>query len=163
MASMVDNFKEALLRWIIGTNIAFSAVESDYFRVLLCQLWPNIDKFISRSGGTIRNWVMNEYTVKKTEIKRQLKEEAVSVIYLSFDFWTSPNLYALITVVAYYIDHSYTIQTRFIVLRRLHGSHNGENTAVLLAKIINEYEFADQIGYFTLDNASSNDTCVNEF
>jgi len=52
---------------------------------------------------------MNEYTVKKAEIKRQLKEEAVSAIHLSFDLWTSPNSYALIAVVAYYIDHSYTV------------------------------------------------------
>ena len=72
MASMIDNFKEILLRWIIGTNVAFTVVEFDYFRVLLCQLWPNIDKYISRSGGIIRNWIIIEYTIRKAEVKRQL-------------------------------------------------------------------------------------------
>jgi len=69
----------------------------------------------------------------------------------------------MISVIVHYIYHSYTVQTRLTALRDLHDFYNDENVANLVVKIINEYEFADRLVYFTLDNVSLNDICVNEF
>jgi hypothetical protein len=60
------------------------------------------------------------------------------------------------------MDIAYAIQTRLIGLRRPQGPHSGENTAQVVIKLLEEYEIADKLGYFVLDNAPSNDICVNE-
>jgi hypothetical protein len=45
-------------------------------------------------------------------------------------------------------------------MRRLYGSHSGENMAKMLVRIIQEFEITDRLGYFMIDNADSNDTCL---
>jgi hypothetical protein len=60
------------------------------------------------------------------------------------------------------MDDTYTVRTRLLGLKRLRGPYSGENLAQVIIKLIDEYEIADRLGFFVLDNASSNDTCVNE-
>ena len=57
----------------------------------------------------------------------------------------------------------YKVETVLLGLRRLHGPHSGENIAEAVLKVIRKYGLTgNQIGWFILDNASSNDTCVTE-
>ena len=44
----------------------------------------------------------------------------------------------------------------------LRGAHSGENMAESVIAVIEEYEITNILGYFILDNVSSNDTCVRE-
>ena len=63
----------------------------------------------------------------------------------------------------YYMGDNYTVQTRLIALKRLRGFHSGENMAECLLEVAKEYEITDRIGYFTIDNAESNSTCITAF
>ncbi|XP_044718832.1 uncharacterized protein HRG_07397 [Hirsutella rhossiliensis] len=45
-------------------------------------------------------------------------------------------------------------------LPRLVGPHSGENIAAYLKEVIDRYELGSKLGYFMLDNAKSNDTCL---
>src|SRR5258708_40151164 len=46
-------------------------------------------------------------------------------------------------------------------MRRAYGEHTGENVGSIVIELLNEYNIGgDLIGYFMLDNASSNDTAV---
>ena len=45
-------------------------------------------------------------------------------------------------------------------LRRVKGSHSGENTAERVVAVVGDYEIESRLGYFVLDNADTNDTCV---
>ena len=49
----------------------------------------------------------------------------------------------------------------FDMLKRLHGKHTGKNMAALLLEVFREYKIGGRIGFFILDNASSNDTYVD--
>jgi hypothetical protein len=60
------------------------------------------------------------------------------------------------------MDNIYTVRTKLLSLKRLRRSYLGENLAQVIIKFIDEYEIADRLGFFVLDNASSNDTYVNE-
>ena len=42
-------------------------------------------------------------------------------IYISFDLWTSPNCYAIMAIVAHYIDSSGARKVSLIALRHLDG------------------------------------------
>lgn len=54
-------------------------------------------------------------------------------------------------------------QTSLLALRRLCGQHSGENIGPTLREVLSEYEIsAEELGYFTCDNADANDSAVNE-
>ena len=64
-------------------------------------------------------------------------------------------------IIAHYIDSSGVRKADLIALRRLDGEHIGENMAALLLEVFREYKIGGRIGFFILDNVSSNDTCVD--
>jgi hypothetical protein len=71
---------------------------------------------------------------------------------------------ALFEVVAYYLDRTtWKNQSRLISLKRIKGAHSGENMAFYLFDVAQEYEITDCLGFFTLNNADSNDTCLRTF
>ena len=47
-------------------------------------------------------------------------------------------------------------------MQRFNGWHIGENLAACFLKIVELYSIIDKIGYFTLDNASNNDTALHD-
>ena len=65
---------------------------------------------------------------------------------------------SLMAVVAHYLDKTFMNRTRLLTMRRLFGSHSGENMSKLLVRIIQKFEFTDRLDYFIIDNADSNDT-----
>lgn len=66
----------------------------------------------------------------------------------------------MLAVCAYFTDEQYQLKTVMLALRRIRGSHSGENIAQTLYHVIKEFEINERLGYFVLDNAESNDTCI---
>jgi hypothetical protein len=64
-------------------------------------------------------------------------------------------------IIAHYIGSNGARQAKLIALRSLDGEHTGENMAALLLKVFREYKIRGRIGFFMLDNASTNDVCVD--
>jgi hypothetical protein len=85
---------------------------------------------------------------------------ARSNIHISFDLWTSPNYYTILYVNAHFINENGQRRTVLLGLRRVIGEHSGENMAVVLLELFKEYCIDGRIGFFMLDNAELNDTCV---
>jgi len=143
-------------------HITFSQVENDWFRRFLAALSPHLEPWIPKAGNTVKAWILAEFERRQEEIKKQL-HSSKSRIHLSFDLWTSPNNIAFVGVVGHFMSSQYKVETVMLGLRRLHGTHSGENIAEAILKVIRKYELSgNQIGWFVLDNASSNDTCVAE-
>jgi len=46
-------------------------------------------------------------------------------------------------------------------LRRLKGPYSGENIAEAIVAVVKTYKIINKIGYFVLDNAGLNNTCVS--
>lgn len=157
-----QRFKKLIVRWIVDANVPMTAMENESLRELFDISSSGDDKMTEflPSGDTVHNWIEKEFQSQKQEIKRQLQEDSLSRIHLSFDLWTSGNQLPILAVVAHYLDKRYTVRTRLIAFRCLHGSHSGENMANLLVEIVREFDITDQLGFFVIDNASSNDTCL---
>jgi hypothetical protein len=154
--------KLRLIEWIVVMHIAFSQVENDWFRRFLAVLSPSLEKWIPRAGNTVRAWILAQFERRQEDIKKQL-HCSKSRIHLSFDLWTSPNNISFVGVVGHYMNSRYNVETVLLGLRRLRGTHSGENIAEAVLKVIRKYGLTgNQIGWFVLDNASSNDTCVAE-
>src|SRR2546421_6713026 len=87
---------------------------------------------------------------------------ARSNIHISFDMWTSPNCYTIMTmIVAHYINSSGICKINLIALQSLDSEYTGENIADLLLKVFQEYKIGGYIDFFILDNVSANNTCVD--
>ena len=161
--SKAELFKELLLRWIIDADISFSAVEHPDFRKLLGLLNEElINELLPRSGVTIRSWLEAEYRSQKEVLRGKLAASSYRK-HLTFDLWTSPQEYALLGITVHFTDALKRPQTSLLALRRLCGAHSGENIGPTLREVLSEYEIpADELGYFTCDNADANDSAVEE-
>src|SRR5438270_2396318 len=72
-----------------------------------------------------------------------------SLIHFSFDMWTSPNLIAMIAIVAHYVSHMGEGKDCLLGLKHVLGTHTRENMAQLVAFTIEDYELKDRIGKFS--------------
>jgi len=113
----------------------------------------------------MRNLFHTIYSIPKTcdiayRIWKTTLEESHGLIHFSFDQWTSPNPLAFLGVVAHYLDDSHRNRITLIGLKRLRGSHSGENMAQLLIELLRDYELINKLRYFVIDNAPLNDTCL---
>ncbi|KAL9563891.1 hypothetical protein ACKAV7_011926 [Fusarium commune] len=156
----MEKFKELLIRWIVYCHIAFFQLENRYFRELLFFLNPALLNHLPKAAKTIRSWAMDAFLSKKQRLKEDLQRSR-SRISISFDLWTSPNPYAILGVIAMWIDTTGKRRTTVLGIRRVYGEHTGENLGSVVLELLKEYDIGgDEIGYFMLDNASPNHTAV---
>jgi hypothetical protein len=84
-----------------------------------------------------------------------------TAIHLSFDVWTSPNHRSFLAVVGHYTDYRHgEVKNVLLGFRRLLGPHTGENIGGCVWSVVEDFWLEIRLGYFTLDNATSNDTAV---
>ena len=151
--------RELLLKWIVTMHISFSMVENSNFRALLGACSSLVLSAIPLDGDTIRAWIMEDFITTREKVSKELLASK-SLIHISFDLWTSPNQLAMIGVIGHWMNPYGNIRTTLLGLRRLRGPHSGENMAQQVISVLNDFQIKDNLGYFVLDNATSNDTCV---
>ncbi|RKK19242.1 hypothetical protein BFJ67_g17515 [Fusarium oxysporum f. sp. cepae] len=157
--SNVNKAKELTVGWIVTANLPFAAPSNPYLRRMLDLHDALLAKEVPWSRQSVRDTMRKLFEVKKGVISSQL-QKAVTRISFSFDLWTSPNRYAFLGLHAHYLDASYQVQSRLLALRRVWGSHSGDNQAATIYDILGEYGIRDRTGAGVCDNASSNDTCL---
>ena len=154
----LDMFKRLLVQWIAVKHISFSQVESSEFRELIFLLSPGLSTFLPLSGKTVQVWIIDAYEACKEKL-RNILLGVIHQIHITFDTWTSPNMQAFIACNAHFA-YKGKVVTALLGLRALIGSHSGENMAATLLPLFKEYDITEKLGYFVLDNASNNNTCV---
>jgi hypothetical protein len=155
-------FRNTLLGWIAGANIPLSGIEHPLFRQLLCLLNKDLlQELLPYSGDTVRAWMKAEFEAEKELLKHELARSPYKK-HLTFDLWTSPNQYALLGITVHFVDHSQQLQFRLLALKRIFGSHGGENLGPVLQGVIGDFALSETIGYLTADNADSGDLAVRE-
>lgn len=140
-------------------HIALVMIESESFREFIHIIAPALDTFMVSSSNTIRNWIMKLFEKQTLVIKRKLAR-ARTRIHISFDLWTSPNHRSLVGIVAHWLDEDLKKQDVLIGLRRLKGSHSGENLAEVIIPVLQSYNLTSNLGFFIGDNVASNDVAV---
>jgi hypothetical protein len=134
------------------SDIPFAVVESPYFRQLLLMLNESMTSTLLPKGGdTMRSWLNDIYRQEFERVVEQMAESPYKK-HLSFDLWTSPGTAAFLAVVAHYFDVSGALQTHLLALPRIRGSHTGENIAVGVQGIVEQFGLTGQLGYFQADN-----------
>ena len=69
-------------------------------------------------------------------------------------------IHAFLGIVAHWWDLDDALKSALIALPKLLGVHSGENIAFTTVEVLKQYEIQNNVGYFTFDNASNNDTAI---
>lgn len=152
------SFRSLLLQWIVLDHIAFRKIDSAAFRDFVRYLNPLAAPCVP-SHQTVALWLQNAYGAF-AGVVTELLSSALSMIHLSFDLWTSGNSLSLAGIVVHFVDRRGKIWNFLLGLPAHHDAHSGHNIAETVAAVIAHWNIQDSIGYFTADNASNNDTCL---
>lgn len=156
-----ENIKLFFIRWVVCMRIPSSIVENSHFRSFLRIFNSSLMASIPISNEKLRTWIVAEFHRRKQLVKAELQTSR-SNINLSFDVLTSANYVAYLAVVCHFIDDKYQNQTLLLGFQRVLGADSGANQAEKILSIIQEYEITSKLGYFVLNNITSNDTCVDQ-
>jgi hypothetical protein len=154
-----DQFKAFLYDYIIANNVPFEHLESPQFKRFIGYLNPRVAPVVP-SSITASRTVAICYD-KALGVVTETLASAITKINLSFDLWTSKNRLALLGVCAHFINSDGDSVTTLLALPRQKGRHSGFNIADTVSAIIAEYGLHSKIGYFTTDNAFSNQTTMD--
>jgi hypothetical protein len=123
-------------------------------------LYPSIQvSEASLSHQTIHRLVVKQFSKDFHTVKKAL-EEAIGKIHIAFDGARSNNRHAFFGVTAMYLDEGYMMRKITLGIHDPIYQHTGGNITAELINILEAFEIGDKLGYFTLDNASNNDTAV---
>jgi hypothetical protein len=150
--TQADLFRHTFVNWMADSDIPFAVVESRHFRQILHMLNTTLaTALLPKGGDTMRSWLDEIYQEEFERIK-SLLAAAPYKKHLSFDLRTSPGNVALLAVVVHYFSVLGTHQTHLLGLPRIRGSHTGEDIAVGVREVIEQFGLTDQLGYFQSDN-----------
>jgi hypothetical protein len=168
------DWRRNCLQWMIETHQPFSTVDDPGFRRMIEGITPKMKKYLFGRNAA-RDAAESEFEAAKDKI-RDLIKESVTRIHISMDVWTAKfSKFGILGVVAHFATrHVYEVEIAgkteekvefkrrsvLLALRRLKEAHAGEYEAKILADVIKEYEFADNLGVCVADNAGENNTSV---
>lgn len=147
------------IKWIASDNKALHLVECPEFRAFLTYLNSNVNVWLPNSHVTVGQWVLNQYTIEQERIKLRL-HSARFKIHISLDIWTSPNNLPILGMVAHYISEDNELEHAVLALKEIQGSHEGENVALVVLEVLEDWGIVTKLGFMQMDNASNNDTLI---
>lgn len=154
------HFQRLLLEWIIEENCSFSVCKQGRLRRIFEYLNPLVkitDANITRM--TIRHKVLSAYESHKDKVIAVLKQPC-GLIHVSFDGWKSGNRHSLYGIACCFRDENSRPRKLVLGVPELQTRHFGHNIAAEIPYVLDAYGIQDRIGYFTLDNAESNDKAM---
>ena len=155
-----ERFKNLQLRWIIRADLPFNAVDNQFYREHMLAVNDSlVDQQMLPTDTTIKARIMERFKRFKSDVKLKIAL-AQTPIHLSFDMWTSRNQLCLCGIVVHFLDANDKPASFLLSLPEVLGKHSGANIASTVIAIIEEFGFANNVGYFITDNASNNDTAI---
>jgi hypothetical protein len=87
------------------------------------------------STTTIWNWILKLFEGQILVTKAKLVK-ARSKVHISFDGWTALNRRAFIGIIPHWLDEDLKKQDLLMGLRRIKGSHSGEDIAEAVLPVL---------------------------
>jgi len=154
-----DALEDLYVRWITRRNIPFKQVEWIEFQDFIQYISPQAAQILPISGPSIKNWVIRTFDREKERVKEKLSS-ALSSIHFTLDLWTSTNNLALLAVISHFTEANGQLSHAVLSMKEIEGEHTGANLAKTFISVAKEYGVMKKVGYFVMDNATSNDTLI---
>lgn len=157
-------FKDDFTDWVIDLDLTFRQATHQRTNEIFTNYLEDIDKILPKSPSTLSGWVKEKWVGdggRRVWLRAKLYS-AKSKVHISTDAWTSEEGTNYLAIVAHFLDENHKLQTALLDLPALKGPHSGENIAKVLSTAITFYDVSPTIGFFMMDNAANNDTCIQE-
>lgn len=157
----VKGLRMLILDWITYHNLPFETVNAERFQRILLYGNPLLDSELLPSAKTLLRMLESEYTGATGPVTEVL-QSARSQIHFSFDGWTSKSYTSFLGINAQFVDRDFAQHQILLGLRPIAGRHTGASLADEVGDTLAFWRInaPDRVGYFTLDNAANNDTCM---
>lgn len=141
---------KTLVKMIVSDYQTLSIVENVGFLEYTKQLQPLYSPPNRKLLTT--KLLPTEYNIIFSKLKSMLN--TISNVSVTTDMWTSDSNKVYITVTCHFIfdDHLYS---PVIATREINQTHSGENIAVALSRIFNEWDINNKIVTVVSDNGAS--------
>ena len=156
----LDAFCEAQIQLITRQRLLLNCVSWPEYQALLCAVNPKAEEVLIQSGTTVFAHIERSYLRHHEAIKAQL-QAAKSKVHFSIDLWSSPHCKAFLGICGQWVDEHYELREALLGLPDIRHSHSGETMSRHLLDTIRYFGIVENLGYFTADNATSNDTCMS--
>jgi hypothetical protein len=156
----VERFSGLLVKWVMQSQIPFSAIEDKGFRDILLSLQPSLNRYLIKLHNSMSKWVKDEYQEARKQLKSVLAKSP-SRIHISFDGWTSPSYKSMISICAHFLTLELTLRHALIGFKEVVGVYDRENLAEYIINLLLELEIDHKLGVFVGDNAGNIDTAVD--
>ncbi|KAF6816035.1 transposase-like protein, partial [Colletotrichum musicola] len=158
----VTTLRDLCVASIISTDLPFAHFENSYLQQILQYHSTEIAGEVPWSHSSIRDR-LDDLCRRGERLVIEELHAAGSKIHLSFDLWTSPNIYAFIGVTGHFVNADGALQSRLLAFRQHRGDHSGAALAATLTDVVDRYRIRDQVGVTISDNATNNDVCLRAF
>ncbi|RYQ98981.1 hypothetical protein Ahy_B07g086823 [Arachis hypogaea] len=142
--------------YVVAGDKPFNMVDDRRFRNWVKYISPTL-KLPSRN--TVKADIVKVH--KREAVK--LKKNLVSIpnrICLTSDLWTSSTNEGFICLTAHFVDENWKLQSKILNFCHMPPPHTGFELSSKIFTLLTEWKVDKKIFFITLDNASSNDTCV---
>ncbi|KAF4491061.1 Pyruvate decarboxylase [Colletotrichum fructicola Nara gc5] len=158
----ITTLRDLSVASIVSADLPFVHFENAYVQQMFRYHNPEVAGEIPWGRTAIRDRLDDFCRRGEALVKSEL-HSALSKIHLSFDLWSSPNIYAFMAVTGHFIHADGTIQSRLLAFPQHHGNHSGLSLSETLIDAVDRYELRPRIGVTISDNATNNDTCLRAF
>lgn len=136
--------QEALKDWVAADNQSWRVTEKPQFRRLIEAAYPLAEAVLWRNHQSPRDSIIAEYHAYIPAVAAYLRK-AQSLIYVSFDNWTSTSgQLALTGICVHHLDSKGRLIDYMLGLPELHGAHNGNNIASVVAATLRAFDVNEQ-------------------
>ncbi|GBE78938.1 hypothetical protein SCP_0201350 [Sparassis crispa] len=146
-----------IVRWVSESLRPFAIVEDHGFQNLMKTGRP---EYWIPSRWTVAQDVHKVFVRCRTRVARMLQEFDGELNFAT-DAWMSPNNKALVAFTVH-LHHQGVLLRMMLDVIEIADSHNGVNLAAVFAKMVDDFNIAIKLLGVTADNASSNDTMIDE-
>jgi hypothetical protein len=154
----------ALISFVVADDQSINVIECREFRDLLLLLRSDLkDKDIPHRTK-LREAIIETWDCHFKALRLELAD-AVGKVSFTADLWSDKNLRSYICITAHWIARNkrskqQELKTALIAFHNVTGKHDGANLAAVVLQLLDRAGITALIGWFTLDNASNNDTFV---
>jgi hypothetical protein len=154
-------FQEAMARLIAVHNLPHSFIERGEFHAVLLSLNHMAKDVLIQSRNSIPNLLENTFHLHQQALCKKL-HHSLSQVHFSVDIWTASEEKTAYQAISTHFVDSDTRESAaaLISMREFKAGHGGEDQAKAFLEVIDQYELRPKIGFFTMDNADSNDSML---
>ena len=155
----MERFEYNLIRWIVADDMAFSSIESPFFQQMINDI-PGISMpFTSRNTLTSR--IAAQFELDRQQLVKELATSC-QTIAVSLDGWTSNNDVSILGVIGHWLTEDFEYKEALLEYAEIEGPKSGENMGAIVLQLLDELDLERKLLSITADNASNNETLIDE-